>query len=201
MYTWFFSNIQYVFTYIFYLSTYIIKYIEILINFFQQRYLIFYNNRIIDTYYFNNDGKKIKIYNSIGFIKKYNHLQGKKLLFEIKFIHNNEICRYYTKNIKNIHPLQVSKMITYSEFKNKYTLMKQIEYVELNDQEISNTFKKIAYCFKLEKFNVNDVYKIYRNIINRNNISINKKNTNNVLKIINDELDEITFKDSEQIDI
>ena len=153
-------------------------------------YINYYNNHITSSYFYNSNGRKQVIYNNIGFINKFKYKEG-QYLFEVNFINDNEMCRYVTKKIDNIHPRKLLQLTTNDKnFKNKNIHNKRVEFVELNGIDITNAFSTIAYLLNIEKITVNDIAKLFDK---------KYKTNNNYLKITNDELDEFTFKDSQII--
>lgn len=179
-----------IFTFMFMNFVYLVNIFE---NYYKRgnaMYINYYNNHITSSYFYNSNGRKQVIYNNIGFINKFKYKEG-QYLFEVNFINDNEMCRYVTKKIDNIHPRKLLQLTTNDKnFKNKNIHNKRVEFVELNGIDITNAFSTIAYLLNIEKITVNDIAKLFDK---------KYKTNNNYLKITNDELDEFTFKDSQII--
>jgi len=151
------------------------------------------NNTIINTYCYTSYTREVICNNKeyINLISSSNSNEDYKL-FRVDFIHNLKEYILLTKEMKNIHPLHILCLIMSTSFKEKNTNEKnEIEFVEINNVDVTQEFEKMIYSVKTNEFNVNDIIKLFPDL----------EESSNKLNIIMSNLDELTFKDSDQVNI
>lgn len=168
-----------------------IHYIENLKEKYRNSKLDKLNNTIINTYCYTSCTRQV-IWNNKEYINLIgnSNLNEDYKLFRVDFIHNLKEYIVLTKDINKIHPLHILCLIMSTIFKEKKSNESNgIEFVEINNVDVTQEFEKIVYSVKTNEFNVNDIIKLFPNL----------EESSNKLNIIKSNLDELTFKDSDQI--
>lgn len=151
------------------------------------------NNTIINTYCYTSCTRQV-IWNNKEYINLIgnSNLNEDYKLFRVDFIHNLKEYILLTKDINKIHPLYILCLIMSTSFKETITNESNgIEFVEINNVDVTQEFKKIIYSVKTNEFNVNDIIKLFPDL----------EESSNKLNIIMSNLDELTFKDSDEVNI
>lgn len=151
-------------------------YIQTLIQFFLKQMLFLFNESIVYTYYIDYKGNR-----------KWLMSTNRAKFIVVVFVHDNTIGYYITKDTtKNINLNSITKS---NAFQNRYNLKRKIISIYLDDEDISKQIEHVMYCFINMHMTVHDLRIFLR--------AANKK----TLTIVDDDFNEIIFKDRDEITI
>lgn len=150
-------------------------YIQNLLQFCFKKVLCLFDENIVYTYYIDFKGNR-----------RWLMSPNRAKFMVVVFIHEKKINYYVTKETTNNIDL---KSITKSDaFQNRYNLKRKIISIYLDDEDISKQVDKVLYCFVNMHMTVHDLRVFLRS----------KKK---VLTILDDDFNEILFKDRDEITI